>query len=175
MGAKLKDNMVELDGPWIRLSKEPVSEAVTIFKRNGIYYFMARVERSFPKTGYWMADNPLPSPDHPDAPENIVYNHPETGYASYKGLITTEEGHNVTAPSHMSAIEFNGDWYYFYHRGDVNRGSSNRRSACFDKMHFNQDGTLQIIEYTLDPSVTPRSRGQERRDRINKRPRKKRA
>jgi len=155
MGAKLKDNMVELDGPWIRLSKEPVSEAVTIFKRNGIYYFMARVERSFPKTGYWMADNPLPSPDHPDAPENIVYNHPETGYASYKGLITTDQGHNVSAPSHMSAIEFKGEWYYFYHRGDVNSGSICRRSACFDKMHFNEDGTLQTIIYTLDPSVTP--------------------
>jgi beta-xylosidase len=153
-GAKLKDNMLELDGPWVRLSKEPVAEAVTIFKRNGIYYFMARVE-SFPKTGYWMADNPLPSPDNPDAPDAHIYNDQDSGYASYQGLITTDEGHNVSAPSHMSAIEFKGEWYYFYHRGDVNSGSTCRRSACFDKMNFNQDGTLQMIEYTLDPSVKP--------------------
>lgn len=33
MGAKLKDNMIELDGSWIDLSKEEVNEAVNIFKR----------------------------------------------------------------------------------------------------------------------------------------------
>jgi hypothetical protein len=41
MGARLKPNMVELDGPWVRLSEETVSEAVSVFKRDEIYYFMA--------------------------------------------------------------------------------------------------------------------------------------
>ncbi len=35
MGAKLKDNMTELDGDWVRLSEETVNEAVHIFKRDG--------------------------------------------------------------------------------------------------------------------------------------------
>lgn len=126
MGAKLKDNMTELDGPWIQLSKEKVSEAVHIFKRNDIYYFSARVG---PTTQYWMADSPLPQ------------------YATPKGLLAPNA---PNAPNHTSAIEFKNEWYFFYHRGDVNEGSFHKRSACFDKMSFNEDGTIVPIEYTLN-------------------------
>ncbi|MDO6769376.1 MULTISPECIES: family 43 glycosylhydrolase [Cellulophaga] len=125
MGAKLKDNMTELDGPWIRLSEETVSEAVHIFKRNEIYYFSARVG---PVTKYWMADNPLPQ------------------YAELKGELAPNA---PNAPNHTSAIEFKDEWYFFYHRGDVNEGSFHKRSACFDKMSFNKDGTIVPIKYTL--------------------------
>lgn len=128
MGAKLKDNMVELDGPWIRLSEEPVNEAVYCFKRNNKYYFMGRKGW---RTGYWMADSPLP-------------NKP---YAEFKGYITKEQR---DAPVHMSAIEFKDQWYFFYQRGDVNNGTFHKRSACYEKMEFNDDGTIKSIVYTLD-------------------------
>ncbi|MDW7691193.1 family 43 glycosylhydrolase [Flammeovirgaceae bacterium SG7u.111] len=127
LGAKLKDNMIELDGPWMRLSEEEVSEAVYVFKRNGIYYFMARKGW---RTGYFMAESPLP-----------------TEYAEFKGYITKEQRE---APVHMSAIEFKDEWYFFYQRGDVNNGSFFKRSACYEKMKFNEDGTIQPIEYTLN-------------------------
>jgi len=107
MGARLKDNMVELDGPWIRISEEDVNEAVHVFKRNGIYYFSARVGAV---TKYWMADSPLPQ------------------YATLKGVLAPNSPHS---PNHTSAIEFKGQWYLFYHRGDVNHGSQCRRSVCF--------------------------------------------
>ncbi|MDF7808358.1 family 43 glycosylhydrolase [Pontiellaceae bacterium B12219] len=126
MGAKLKANMVELDGPWIRLSEEQVNEAVHVFKRNGIYYFHGRVGKD---TKYWMADRPLPQ------------------YAEMKGLLAPAA---PDAPNHASVIEFNGEWYFFYHRGDVNDGSFHRRSACFDKMTFRKDGTIEPVVYTLD-------------------------
>jgi beta-xylosidase len=128
-GAKLKDNMLELDGPWIRLSKEPVNEAVHIFKREGIYYFSARVGAV---THYWMADVPLPE------------------YAEFKGLLAPN---SPESPNHTSAIELDGQWYLFYHRSDVNHGSRWSRSACFDPMYFNEDGTIQVVQYSLDPSV----------------------
>ncbi|CAH8281490.1 glycosyl hydrolase family 43 [Mariniflexile fucanivorans] len=128
MGAKLKDNMIELDGPWMRLSEEEVNEAVHCFKRNGKYYFMGRKGW---KTGYWMADTPLPTKP----------------YAEFKGYITVEQR---DAPVHMSAIEFKNQWYFFYQRGDVNKGTFHRRSACFDKMTFREDGTIEPIVYTLD-------------------------
>lgn len=130
MGAKLKDNMIELDGPWMRLSEEKINEAVHVFKREGIYYFMGRKGW---KTGYWMADLPLPTKK----------------YAEFKGYITPEQR---DAPVHMSAIEFKNQWYFFYQRGDVNEGSFFRRSACYEKMIFNQDGTIQPINYTLGDS-----------------------
>ncbi len=129
MGARLKDNMIELAGPWIRLSRETVNEAVHVFKRRGIYYFHARVGK---ETRYWMADTPLP----------------ET--AAYKGKLAPNA---PSAPNHASVIEFNGEWYFFYHRGDVNAGSFHRRSACFDRLQFNKDGSIQPVEYTLDPSA----------------------
>ncbi|VGO13170.1 Arabinoxylan arabinofuranohydrolase [Pontiella desulfatans] len=145
-GAKLKDNMVELDGPWYRLSglKDKISEGVTIFKRDGIYYFMARVGN---KTGYWMADNPLPSPDNPDNPKQATHN-TKDGYANFIGFMSRAQN---DAPCHMSAIEFNNQWYYFYHRGvSVNNGSYNKRSASFDKLEFNEDGTIQTVQFTLE-------------------------
>lgn len=126
MGAKLKDNMVELDGPWIQLSKEPVNEAVHVFKRNNIYYFHARVGSV---TKYWMANTPLPQ------------------YATLKGELAPNA---PNAPNHASAIAFKNQWYFFYHRGDVNEGSFHRRSACFEKMTFRKDGTIIPIVYTLD-------------------------
>ena len=124
-GAKLKDNMIELDGPWVRLSEESVIEAVHVFKRNGIYYFSARVG---PVTKYWMANTPLPK------------------YATLKGILASDA---PNAPNHTSVIEFKNDWYFFYHRGDVNEGSYHRRSACFEKISFQEDGTIVPIEYSL--------------------------
>ena len=129
LGAKLKDNMIELDGPWVRLTKEKVNEAVHVFKRDSIYYFSARVG---PVTQYWMADSPLPQ------------------YADLKGVLTPN---SPRSPNHTSAIEFEGQWYLFYHRGDVNHGSNYRRSVCFDKMTFREDGTIEPVVYTLDEDV----------------------
>ena len=146
MGAKLKDNMVELDGPWIRLSEETVNEAVHVFKRNGIYYFSARVGRDTP---YWMADSPLPQ------------------YATYKGILAPNSPHS---PNHTSAIEFNDEWYLFYHRGDVNGGSRCKRSVCFDKMTFREDGTIEPVVYTLDDDVTPKDPVYPKYDRKKKVP-----
>jgi hypothetical protein len=147
MGAKLKDNMVELDGPWIRLSKEVVNEAVHVFKRNGIYYFSARVGGV---TQYWMADSPLPQ------------------FAVFKGELAPN---SPDSPNHTSAIEFNDQWYLFYHRGDVNHGSRFKRSACFDKMSFREDGTIEPMVYTLDEDVeitVPTNRRRARKAARNK-------
>ncbi len=125
MGAKLKDNMVELDGPWIRLSDEVVNEAVHVFKRKGNYYFIARVGSI---TKYWISDNPLPK------------------YATIKGELAPN---SPDSPNHASVIEFEDEWYFFYHRGDVNDGSFHKRSACYEKMKFREDGTIEPIIYTL--------------------------
>ncbi|MFI3304748.1 MAG: family 43 glycosylhydrolase [Rikenellaceae bacterium] len=127
MGAKLKDNMIELDGDWQRLSEEQVNEAVHIFKRNGKYYFTARMGQ---RTGYFMSDTPMPTKE----------------YAKFMGYITPTQ---KEAPAHNSVIEFNNQWYLFYQRADVNSGTFHRRSACFDKMYFNEDGSIQPVIYTL--------------------------
>ena len=144
--AKLKDNMLELDGPWYQIAstKNKLSEGVTIFKRKGVYYWMARVNN---RTGYWMADSPIPSPDYSKQPTKKIHSSKE-GYASFKGYVTL--GQN-DAPSHMSAIAFKDQWYYFYHRGvAVNNGSYHKRSACFDPLYFNADGTIKTVNFSLE-------------------------
>lgn len=130
MGAKLKENMIELDGEWHRLSEEEVNEAVHIFKRDGKYYFTARKGN---RTAYFMAECPLPTKDK--------------GYSKLMGYITPPQ---KDAPAHNSVIEFKGSWYLFYQRGDVNNGTFHRRSACFDELHFNEDGTIVPVTYTVD-------------------------
>ncbi len=130
-GVKLKDNMIELDGEWQRLSEETVNEAVHCFKRKGKYYFLGRKGW---RTAYWMADSPLPSENHAD----------------FKGFITEVQ---KDAPAHTSAVEFKGQWYFFYQRGDVNNGTFWRRSSCFETMKFNSDGTIIPIKYTLGRGV----------------------
>ncbi len=143
MGAKLKDNMVELDGDWFRLSEQTVAEGVHIFKREGKYHFTARVGR---RTGHWVADSPMPTKDN-------------GGYAKFMGYITKDQ---KDAPAHNSIIEFKGKWYLFYQRGDVNNGSFWRRSACFDEITFNDDHSIAPVEYTLgkgekvtNPMISP--------------------
>ncbi len=131
VGAKLKDNMLELDGEWQQLSDETVNEGVHIFKRDGIYYFTARKGS---QTGYFMASEPLPIEPR----------------AEFKGYITKVQN---DAPAHNSFVEFKGKWYIFYHRGDVNNGTRHRRSACFEQIHFNEDGTIIPIEYSVDQSA----------------------
>ncbi len=126
--AKLKSNMIELDGDWQRVTEEPVNEAAHLFKRKGKYYFTARKGA---RTGCCIADEIMP----------------KEGYAKFTGYITPEQS---DAPAHNSFIEFGGEWYIFYQRGDVNDGSYFKRSSCFDKITFNADGTIQPVIYTLE-------------------------
>ncbi len=128
MGAKLKDNMTELDGDWFVLSDVGVNEGVHIFKREGKYYFTARKGN---RTSYHIADEPLPVDTK----------------AKFMGYITPPQN---DAPAHNSVIEFKGNWYLFYQRGDVNNGTGSRRSSCFDELKFNEDGTIVPVEYTVD-------------------------
>ncbi len=147
-GVKLKDNMVELETndkgvqDWKMVSTDgSLAEGVHIFKRKDKYYFTGRTTNW--ATGYWMSDSPL-------------------GPAKYMGEIISDRrragGSDVdkdgdAAPPHNSVIEFNNQWYIFYHRGDVNDGNGSRRSACFDELHFNDDGTIipfNDIQYGSD-------------------------
>ena len=117
-----------------------MNEAVAVFKRNGKYYFMARKDK---KTVYFMADSPLPT----------------NPYATFKGAVT---GDVTGAPAHTSAIEFHGHWYLFYHLGsEVNNGKFHRRSVCFDKMEFNEDGTIKPVSFTLGKSLGGENESQE--------------
>jgi len=59
------------------------------------------------------------------------------------------------AQDHHSIIEFKGQGYYFYHIAVgnypvVRDGQS--RIACFDRLYYNKDGTIQMVVHTTGPT-----------------------
>lgn len=76
----------------------------------------------------------------------------------YKGVILEKIN---SGTSHHSIVEYKGQWYMFYHNSDLYFSNNNieekfgwghagsphpfRRSICFDKLNYNEDGTIQRV------------------------------
>src|SRR5690606_23028245 len=93
--AKLKENMVELDGPVARLKFDDFdfTEAPWIHKRQGKYYLSYA-------TGF---------------PEKIAYSVADRidGPYVYKGILNEIAGNSNT--NHQAIVEFKGNSYFIYH------------------------------------------------------------
>ncbi|MDR1784097.1 MAG: glycoside hydrolase N-terminal domain-containing protein [Dysgonamonadaceae bacterium] len=126
-GGKLKDNMVELDGPLQDMTGlDDFHEAAWVFKRNGIYYLMyADNARGHNRLQYATSDNPL-------------------GPWKSRGVILDAVSSDT---SHGSIVEYKGQWYLFYHTCDIS-GQGNLRSICYDKLYFNGDGAIRKVIQT---------------------------
>ncbi len=105
-------------------------EGLYMHKRNGIYYlsysnFKNKEYQSF----YAMGKSPY-------------------GPFEWKGAMApAPQG----AQDHHSIIEFKGEWYYFYHialKELPKYKESQGRIVCFDKLYYNEDGTIQMIKHT---------------------------
>ena len=134
--ARLKDNMLELDGEpqTVELPQGGgLKEGPFMFERNGKYYY------TFP----WVINNTT---------EALCYSMGDSpmGPFEYKGVIM-DEHENGCWTNHHSIVEFEGQWYLFYHRNDYSPHFDKNRSARIDKVFFNADGTIQ--------KVTPTERG----------------
>ena len=128
--AKLKKNMIELDGPIMPVKNLPrFTEAPWIHKRNGWYYLSYASE----------------------FPEKICYamSRSINGPWEYKGILNEIAGNSNT--NHQAIIEFKNKWYFVYHNGSINtQGGSFRRSVCIDRLFYNNDGTIKRINMTTE-------------------------
>lgn len=126
-GGKLKDNMVEMDGPMQDMTGlQDFHEATWVFKRKGIYYLTySDNNRGANRLQYATSSNPL-------------------GPWTYRGIYLDPTGCDT---SHGSVVEFKGQWYAFYHNQAIS-GRGNLRSVCVDKLYFNPDGTIQKVIQT---------------------------
>ncbi|WP_197172120.1 family 43 glycosylhydrolase [Novipirellula aureliae] len=131
--AKLKDNMMEIEGEMVLQTElKGHREGPFVFKRNGIYYLI--YPDSTPgghQMNYAMSSSPL-------------------GPWESKGVFLEKTSALTT---HGSVVEYKGQWYLFYHNADLSGGRKANRSICFDKVTFNEDGTMNMVEQT--PSVLP--------------------
>ncbi len=126
---KLKDNMIEMDGPMQTISLPKFTEAPYIHKKKGWYYLSYAYE----------------------FPEKIAYAMSRSieGPWTYKGILNEIAGNCNT--NHQSIIEFKGKDYFIYHNGAlVPDYASFHRSVCIDYLYYNRDKTLKRVIMTSE-------------------------
>lgn len=176
MGAKLKDNMIELEGKPIKLKVDDrrFMEAIWMNKKAGKYYLSYH-------THY---DKPI-DPENPDdlfrkksRLDYVVGDNP-LGPFEYKGILNYELGVNVNEgpklagknyvpwrlyqSNHGGIVEFHGEEYLFYHTSALSSwrqdefkgpGTWTQRSVCVDKIIYDESGIIRPVQQTLN-SVEP--------------------
>ncbi|NLX26928.1 MAG: family 43 glycosylhydrolase, partial [Lentisphaerae bacterium] len=138
---KLKPNMIETDGPIVKVPYRNYSEGPWFFKRGDLYY------------NVYAADAPGVQW------EQMCYSTAPSinGPWSYGGFVTGSARHGFTI--HPSVIEFKGQWYFFYHDGSYTLegtpGGDCRRRVCVEYLYFNPDGSIQPITLTQEGVSVP--------------------
>lgn len=125
---KLKDNMIEADGERqvVELPKKGLIEGPFAFERNGKYYVTyPHVENKTERLEYAMSDSP-------------------TGPYKHVGVLM-DESESGCWTNHHSIIQYQGQWYLFYHDKDYSPNFDKNRSAKIDSLFFNEDGTIQKV------------------------------
>ncbi len=130
-GRLKKSNWKQLDGSMTAMTGlSDFHEGTWVFKRNGVYYLMYADNHGLDgnQLKYAMGNSPL-------------------GPWTSKGVILYATG---CATSHGSIVEYNGQWYLFYHSSNAS-GINELRSVCVDKLYFNEDGTIQVVKNWGEP------------------------
>ena len=106
------------------------AEGPFAFEYNGNYYLTYPYVRNNTEVlGYAMSKNPM-------------------GPYEYKGLIMPEH-ENGCWTNHHSIINYQGQWYLFYHQNAFSPKDDKRRSVQIDRLYFNPDGTIQEVKKTM--------------------------
>jgi hypothetical protein len=131
--AKLNNNMLELASePKVigDLPTQGLVEGPYMFERNGIYYMTyPHVQNKIERLEYAIADNPM-------------------GPFKVTGVIMDESPMGCWT-NHHSIIEFNNQWYLFYHENDLSPKFDKNRSIRIDSLFFNPDGTIMKVTPTF--------------------------
>lgn len=130
---KLKDNLREIDGLPQQIAQLPekgLIEGPFVFERNGLYYLTyPHVEHKTERLEYAISNHPL----GPFKPAGVLMDESPSGCWT----------------NHQSIVEFQGQWYLFYHDNDLSPAFDKARSARADRLFFNDDGTIKKVVATL--------------------------
>jgi hypothetical protein len=131
--ARLKENMLELDSEPLAIPNLPqkgLKEGPYVFERNGFYYLtFPHVENKVERLEYAIGDNPM-------------------GPFKMTGVIMDESPVNCWT-NHQSVVQYNNQWYLFYHHNDYSPKFDKNRSIRVDSLFFNADGTIRKVIPTL--------------------------
>jgi len=133
--AKLKPDMVSLDGDVIKMSAPNFFEAAWLFKRKGLYYF---AYSTLPKAQMRI--------------DYMTSNRPTSGF-EYRGVVADQPPVNQNN-NHAAEFEFKGHWYHVYHNRIVSKEAgippTFRRNIAIECMDFQTDGSIKKVAYTVD-------------------------
>ena len=133
--ARLKPDMIGIDGPITEITPPHFEEGPWLHKRDGIYYLTyASLDRS----------------KHRD--EKVSYSTAPSiqGPWTYRGELTGSGKYSFTI--HPGIVQFKDQWYLFLHNaalaiGDQN-GSIGRRAVTVEHLQYNADGTMKPVVQT---------------------------
>ena len=138
--AKLKPNMIEIDGPITEITPPHFEEGPWLHKRGKLYYLTyASLDRA----------------THTD--ERVSYSTAPSiqGPWNYRGELTGSGKYSFTI--HPGIAEFKGQWYLFLHNaalaiGDLN-GAIGRRAVTVEHLAYDAEGLMRPVTQT-DAGVT---------------------
>lgn len=130
---RLKDGMVELDSEQQVIENLPqkgLIEGPFVFERNGLYYLTyPHVHNNTERLEYAVGKSPM-------------------GPFEWRGVIMDESASGCWT-NHHSIIEYQGQWYLFYHDQDLSPDFDKNRSIRADYLFFSEDGGIQKVTPTL--------------------------
>ena len=133
--AKLKPNMIEIDGPITEITPPHFEEGPWLHKRGDMYYLTyASLDRSTQRDEH-ISYATAPSIEGPWTPRGEL-----TGSGKYSFTI------------HPGIAEFRGRWYLFVHNADLaigdQSGAIGRRAVTVHPLSYNEDGTMKPVIQT---------------------------
>jgi arabinoxylan arabinofuranohydrolase len=142
--AKLKPNMIEIDGPINEITPTYFVEGPWLHKRGKLYYLTyASMDSKAQQTSEHISYSTAPS---------------ITGPWTYRGLLTGPAKNSFTI--HPGIALFKKNWYLFLHNatleiGDM-KGAVGRRAVTVEHLQYNPDGTMKpVVQTELGVSVPP--------------------
>ncbi|KRG70687.1 glycoside hydrolase [Pseudoxanthomonas dokdonensis] len=141
--ARLKPNMIELDGPITEITPPHFEEGPWLHKRGPLYYLTyASLDRS----------------RHRDEKVSYATAPSIQGPWTYRGELTGSGKYSFTI--HPGIAQFKGNWYLFLHNaaltiGDQN-GATGRRAVTVEYLRYNEDGSIKpVLQTDAGISVPP--------------------
>ncbi|MFN8252477.1 MAG: family 43 glycosylhydrolase [Ferruginibacter sp.] len=144
--AELNDDMVSIKEGSTKIitpTDKTFREGTTVFWRNGKYYFLWS-EDDTRSENYRVRYGTANSPEGPiTIPANNL-------------VLAKDTAAGIYATGHNSVIQVPGkdEWYIVYHRFNypnginMGRAAGYNREVCIDKMEFNADGSIKIVQPT---------------------------